>query len=247
MHFSLEMPLLKGTTMAVAVWGLLCPNFCSGHALTPAEALDRYLTSRDQQSACSDSVFNVQIDAAMPALRKQGGMSGLKLVSCTGQIVYRGLRFTVDKLVKTAVIARFLAHDTNPAERTGDIAVSRQNYWFTYSKTSDYNGLSAYVFLLAPRRKRAGLFRGELWLTADTAAPLRFWGDLVKSPSIFIRGFRLVQDYHRVGGCSQPLRLLLTAHTRIAGTVEMVIWLQPVEVGPKFQNGGQLSIADSDQ
>lgn len=241
------MPLLTTAAMAVAVLGLLFPGFCSGQPLTPAEALDRYLASGDQQPACSDSVFNVQIDASMPTLRKQGSMSGLKLVSCTGQIVYRGLRFTGDKLVKTAVIARFLDHDTNPAERTGDVAVSRQNYWFTYNKTSDYNRLTAYVFLLKPRRKRAGLFRGELWLTADTAVPLRLWGDLVKSPSIFIRSSRLVQDYQTVGACSQPLRLLLTAHTRIAGTVEMVIWLQPVEVVPKFQNGGQPPNADSEQ
>src|SRR5450755_333230 len=79
--------------------------------------------------------------------RPRGVASGLKLVSYTGQIVYRGLRFTGDKLVKTAVIARFLAHDTNPAERTGDVALSRQNYWFIYDRTSDYNGLTAYVFL----------------------------------------------------------------------------------------------------
>ncbi len=232
--------------MAVAVLGLLFPDFCSGQPLTPAEALDRYLASRDQQPGCFDSVFRVQIDASMPALRKQGSMSGLKLVSYTGQIVYRGLRFNGDKLVKTAVIARFLSHETNPAERTGDIAVSRQNYWFTYDRTSDYNGLTAYVFLLKPRRKRAGLFRGELWLTADTSVPLRLWGDLVKSPAIFIRSSRLVQDYQTVGGCSQPLRLLLTAHTRIVGTVEMVIWLHPVDV-LKLQNGGQPSNADSEQ
>ena len=238
--------MLAAIAMTVAVLGLLFPGFCSGQPLTPAEALDRYLASRDQRPACSDSVFKVQIDALMPALRKQGSMSGLKLVSYTGQVVYRGLRFNGDKLVKTAVIARFLAHETNPAERTGDVAVSLQNYWFTYDRTRDYNGLTAYVFLLKPRRKRAGLFRGELWLTADTAVPLRLWGDLVKSPSIFIRSARLVQDYQTVGGCSQPLRLLLTAHTRIAGTVEMVIWLQPVDI-LKLQNGGQSSIEDSEQ
>ncbi|MFY9643467.1 MAG: hypothetical protein WAK07_21575, partial [Rhodomicrobium sp.] len=85
---------MKTTTMALAVLGCLVPDFCSGEPLTPGEALDRYLASRDQQPACSDSVFNVQIDASMPALRKQGSMSGLKLVSYTGQIVYRGIRFT---------------------------------------------------------------------------------------------------------------------------------------------------------
>ncbi len=82
-----------------------------------------------------DSVFTVQIDASIPTLRKQCSMTGLKLVSYTGQVVYRGLRFTGDKLVKTAVIARFLFNDMEPAVRTADVAVSRQNYWFTYNKT----------------------------------------------------------------------------------------------------------------
>jgi hypothetical protein len=246
-------PLLVARFAAIALAALLpllFPVLCSARQLTPAEALDRYLArTGDPQSACSDSVFTVQIDASMPTLRKQGSMSGVKLVSQTGQIIYRGLRFTGDKLVKTAVIARFLANDANPAGRTGDVAVSGQNYWFAYNKTSDYNGLTAYVFLLKPRRKRAGLFVGELWLTADTAAPLRLWGDFVKSPSIFVRSLRFVQDYHTVAGCSQPLRLLLTTGTRIAGTVEMVIWQHPAadkaesteagESSSQFQYGGQ--------
>ena len=221
---------------------LLFPILCSAQQLTPAEALDRYL-ARDagQQSASAESVFTVQIDASIRTLHKQGSMTGLKLVSYTGQVVYRGLRFTGDKFVKTAVIARFLSHDTDPAVRSADVAVSRQNYCFTYNKISDYNGLTAYVFLLKPRHKRVGLLRGELWLTTDSAAPLRLWGDLVKSPSVFIRGFRFVQDYQMVAECSQPLRLLLTIRTRIAGTVEMVVWQHSAADSPKSIGAGESS------
>src|SRR6266478_5411298 len=97
---------------------LLFAGFCSGQSLTPDEAIDRYLTgSRERQLGCSDLLFAVQIDASLPKLKKQGSMSGLKVVSRTGQNVYRGLRFTGDKLVKTAVIARFLANDAKPPER----------------------------------------------------------------------------------------------------------------------------------
>jgi hypothetical protein len=126
-------------------------------------------------------------------------MVGLKVVSRTGQTVYRGLRFTGDNLVKTAVIARFL------------------------------DKLCAYVFRLKPTRKRIGLFKGELWLDATTAAPLRLWGDFVKSPSIVVRSFRFVPDYQRIGHCSQPLRLLLTVETRLVGKVEMAVWLHPID------------------
>jgi hypothetical protein len=225
---------MSTTGGAAAALALMLQAFSSAQTLTPAEALSDYLAdSRDHHPGCSDAVFTVQLDASLPALRKQGSMSGLKAISKTGQIVYRGLRFTGDNLVKTSVIARFLARDTNPPERDGDAGVTPQNYFITYDKTADYNGLTAYVFLLRPRRKRAELILGELWLTADTAEPLRLWGDMVKSPSIFIRSFRLVQDYQMIAGCSQPLRLLLTIGTRIAGTVEMVEWLHPAADEPQ--------------
>ena len=225
------------TTLAV-----ILPILCSAQSLTPPEALSQYLgRSRDRQPGCSDAVFTTRIDDSLPALRKQGSMSGLKRISRTGQIAYRGLRFTGDKLIKTAVIARFLASSTNPSERADSAGVTQQNYSFTYDRTADYNGLTGYVFLVKPRRKRAGLFRGELWLTADTAAPLRLWGDLVKSPSIFVRGFRFVQDYQVVAGCAQPLRLLVTARTRIAGRVEVVEWLHPAADKPQVNDAGESS------
>ena len=209
---------------------LLFAGFCSGQSLTPDEAIDQYLTaSRGPQPGCSDWVFAVQIDASLPKLKKQGSMSGLKVVSQTGQTVYRGLRFTGDSLIKTAVIARFLANDAKPAGRVAETDITRQNYSFLYDRTSEYNGRIAYVFRLKPMRKRVGLFKGELWLDTITAAPLRLWGDFVKSPSIFVRNFRLVQDYQRIGNCSQPLRLLLNVDTRIAGKVEMAVWLHPVD------------------
>src|SRR3981189_278791 len=130
---------------------LLPPGLCFSQSLTPREAVDRYLArSNDRLPGCSDWVFAVQIDASMPKLKKQGRMSGLKMVSRTGQAVYSGLRFTGDNLVKTAVIARFLANDGNPHEAAAETRVTRQNYSFSYQSTSDYNGLAAYVFRLIP-------------------------------------------------------------------------------------------------
>jgi hypothetical protein len=63
-------------------------------------------------------VFVVQIDASMSNLKKHGSVSGLKVVSQTSQTVYRGLRYTGDRLVKTMVFARFLANETKPLAGT---------------------------------------------------------------------------------------------------------------------------------
>jgi hypothetical protein len=217
-------------TLALA---LLFAGFCSAQSLTPDEAMDRYLTeSRERQSGWSDWVFAVEIDASLPDLKKQGSMSGLKVVSRGGQTMYHALCFRGDKFVETAVIARFLANDTKPPSRESAIDVTRENYSLSYDRTSAYNELTAYVFRLEPKRKRVGLLRGELWLDANSAAPLRLWGDFVKSPSIFVRSFRFVQDYQRIGHSSQPLRLLLTVETRIAGKAQMAIWLHPIDCEP---------------
>ena len=217
-----------GRSPVAATALILSATLCSAGTLTPAEALDRYLArERSDQTTCSTSVFAVQIDASLPALNRHGSMSGFKRIIQPGHAVYRGVRFTGDRLVKTQVIARFLAHETSPAEQSRDDSLTRLNYIFTFHGVSDYNGIAADVFLVKPRRKRTGVFQGELWLNAETAEPLRLWGDLVKSPSILVRSFRFVQDYQAVAGCTEPLRLLVTARTRIAGTAEIAVWLRP--------------------
>ncbi len=142
-------------------------GFCSGQSLTPDQAVERYLTaSRNRQPECSDRAFAVQIDASLSKLKKEGSMSGVKMMSRTGQAVYSGLQFSGDKLVKTAVIARFLAKEAKPPDRSAGTDVTRRNYSIVYDRTSPYNDLSAYVFRVKPVRKRKGLFKGELWLDA---------------------------------------------------------------------------------
>src|SRR5258708_13101836 len=131
----------------------LFAGFCSGQSLTPDEAIDEYLYGSHDHPGCSDGVFAVQIDASLPKLKNQGSMSGLKVVSRTGQTMYRGLRFTGDNLIKSAVIARFLAND---GKRPGQVAgtdVTRQNYSFVYDRPSGSTSLTPYVFRLNPLRK----------------------------------------------------------------------------------------------
>jgi hypothetical protein len=141
---------------------ILFARFCSGQSLTPDHAINRYLTrSRDRQPECSDGAFAVQIDASLPKLKKEGSMSGVKVISRTGQAVYRGLQFSRDKLVKTAVIARFLANEAKPPDQAAGTGVTRQNYSIVYDGASPYNELRAYVFRVKPIRKRKGLFKGS--------------------------------------------------------------------------------------
>ena len=87
MRFSQKRLSSESAALAVAtLLPLLLPILCSAEQLTPAEALDRYLAKAGgTPPASSDSVFTVQIDASIPALHKQGSMTGLKLVSYRGR------------------------------------------------------------------------------------------------------------------------------------------------------------------
>jgi hypothetical protein len=172
--------------------------------------------------------MEIEIQAALPKLKKQGTMDGLKVVSTSGHVAYRFLRFTGDKLIKTDVIARFLTAEAQSPEKLHDMGNTAGNYKFHFLRTADYQGGRAYVYQMRPSKKRLGLFKGELWLDAVSAAPLREAGELVKSPSFFIQRVRFVRDYPEHASCGPPHRTSITVQTRIVGDAEMVVWQHPV-------------------
>ena len=57
-----------------------------------------------------------------------------------------------------------------------------------------------------PRKKREGLFKGEIWIDTDTALPVREVGRFVKSPSVFLKkvDFTLTYDYAVLGNGAVP-------------------------------------------
>ena len=199
-----------------------------GEPLSAPETLVRYLNRSQSTCRLEDQAIEMDIQASLPKLKKQGTMHGLKVISSSGQVAYRFLRFTGDKLIKTDVIARFLTAEAQPPEHLGDIAITRGNYKFHFQRTADFQGTTAYVYQLHPKKKRAGLFKGELWLDGANGTPLRESGELVKSPSIFIQHFRFVRDYPEHASCVAPNRTSIMVQTRIAGNAEMVVLQHPV-------------------
>ena len=190
-----------------------------------ADVLDRYLRAKQAaQSELLEESMNVEIDASLPRLKKQASMYGLRLITRAGRVAYTMLRFSGDNVVKTQVIARFLNAEINQPSGGEDLTISAANYRFQYKGIADYAGRAACVFRVAPKRKRVGLFKGELWLDQATALPLREWGDLAKSPSPFVRRIRFVRDYVLTGGRTEVRRLILTARALFVGEVDMTMW-----------------------
>lgn len=215
-----------------------------GESATPTDVLNRYLHAKQtEQAEVQESPIEVEIDASVPRLKKRGSMYGLRLVTRAGQVVYSKLRFSGDNTVKTEIIARYLSAEIQRRPEGEDMTISLANYRFHYKGLADYAGKPAYVFRTEPKRKRVGLFKGELWLDPATALPFREWGDLVKSPSIFIKRVRFVRDYVLDGTRADPRRIILTARAFLMGDVEMTIWFG----GDASQNGESIKESASDE
>ncbi len=193
-----------------------------------SQLLEQYLRAFDSGSRVEtggSSPVAFEIDAALPKLRKHGILRGLRILTEAGRVAYTQLHFVGDEVIKTAVIARFLAADTKGRSGGEDLEITSRNYKFSYKGVASYNGRSALVFLTQPKRRQVGLFKGELWIDSETARPLREWGEFVKSPSVFLSRVYFVRDYDADSADSRLRRVIVRVHAAFAGPAELTMWL----------------------
>ena len=168
--------------------------------------------------------MEVDIEAELPNLKKQGRLHALRHISRLGRITYDALRFEGDRSVKSNVIARYLTAEAQVQDGdTSSFSIIPANYKFKYKRRLDVEGRPVHVFQLTPRKKRLGLFKGELWLDAETCLPIRESGRLVKTPSIFLKRIEFVREYEIRDGISVPLRIHSIVETRLVGKAELTV------------------------
>jgi hypothetical protein len=189
-----------------------------------ADIVERYLTSSQvQQENLRGMQMEVQISADLPKLHKAGKMSALRVISRLGKISYKMLGFSGDDTVKKDVIARYLNAETETQKDTSHYAITPANYKFKYKGFLEQSGNQIYLFDLKPRKKRVGLFKGELWLDAKTYMPIREEGEFVKNPSVFLKKVEFVRDYQIKDGIAVPKHIESRVDTRIVGRADITI------------------------
>lgn len=188
-----------------------------------AEVVGRYLTASQQQQAALRGVsMEVDIDAHVPKLQKEGKLHALRNISKLGTITYRMLGFNGDTSVKKEVIARYLAAEVE--SQTGpNISISPVNYNFKLKGLRDDQNGAYYVVAVSPRKKMVGLFKGELWLDRQTYLPLRESGRFVKNPSVFLKKMEFIKIYAVQDGVAVPQSLRSYIETRLFGPVQLSI------------------------
>jgi len=193
--------------------------------VAPLSIVDTYAAiSSAQSERMRGSSMEVDIEAALPKLKKQGRLHALRHISQLGRITYEILHFEGDNTVKTNVIARYLAADVqSQASDDSSLAVTPANYKFKYTGIISDAGRHVYVFHLTPKKKRVGAFKGELWLDSETCLPVRESGRWVKNPSLFVRRIDFVREYDIENGLAIPRQIESTVETRLVGKAELTV------------------------
>jgi hypothetical protein len=187
-----------------------------------AEIINKYLDAQQSRQGLAQSAsMEVDISASVPQLNEQGHLHALRRMSSVGRISYRVLGFQGDKTVKNQVIARYLEAEQQAHDKA-DLALTPANYKFKFKGERAAEGdRHVYVFDLAPRRKRVGLFKGEVWLDAASYLPVYEKGRLVKNPSIFFKRVRFERAYTIRNGVPVPEHTSSTIDTRLVGRVDL--------------------------
>jgi hypothetical protein len=209
-----------------AIFAFLSLGLMAEDAATPPDQIvENYCTATQSQEQSFDGTsMEVVIQASLPKLKKQGRLRGLRRISKLGRLTYDHLIFEGDGTVKNQVIARYLtaeveAHDEpSPAQ-----AVTPANYRFSYKSKAVIDGREVYLFAVSPKKKRVGLFKGQLWIDAATYLPVLESGYWVKNPSIFLKKVAFVRRFEIRDGISVPRQVASTVDTRIWGPAELEI------------------------
>jgi hypothetical protein len=212
--------------LAALLFLLLCAGLPAEDFSTPPDRIVENYTSatESQQRSFDGTSMEVEIQASLPKLKKHGKLHGLRRISKLGRITYEHLVFEGDGTIKNQVIARYLTAEVEARdEQAPSLAVTPANYKFSYKSKAMVDGRSVYLFAVSPKKKQAGLFKGELWIDAATYLPVLESGYLVKNPSVFLKRVAFVRKFEIRDGISVPRQVASTVDTRIWGTAELEI------------------------
>jgi hypothetical protein len=199
----------------------------TSYSREPATVVETYTAASSAQAErLRGTSMEVEIEASLPKLKKHGHLQALRRISRLGRISYEFIHFEGDKSIKSDVIARYLTADTQTEASDGSLAITPANYKFKYKGMATNDGRTVHVFQLTPRKKRVGLFKGDLWLDAETCLPVRESGRLVKLPSIFLRCIEFVREYEIHDGLVYPHSIESVVDTRLVGKAELRVRYQ---------------------
>jgi hypothetical protein len=176
---------------------------------------------------------NTLIHAQLPGTAQSGEYELERHYAAPRTLEFKAVRFTGDGFVKSNVITRLLQSEVDHVQKDDAslTALTPANYKFSYKGTSETEGRLVHVYQVKPHKKRAGLFKGKIFLDSRSGSLVHAEGSVIKSPSFFIKKIEFVQDYADVGPFTFPVHIHTEANTRLVGRAVVDIYqrdYQPV-------------------
>ena len=188
--------------------------------MAPQLALEIYQDRMAEQNAALLSYSaTTLVHAELPDAAQWGEFELQRHYAAPRSLSFAPVHFAGDSFVKTNVIGRVLQSEVDHLQKD-DLALTAltpANYKFSYKGTAQIQNRAVHVYQVKPRKKRAGLFKGHIFLDAHTGSLVRAEGTVVKSPSLFIKKIDFVQDYADVGSFTFPVHIHSEARTRLVG------------------------------
>jgi hypothetical protein len=201
--------------------GLSIAPPASGQSL----AFARYIASLQQRNPFSESgPVAVEIEASLPGLYKESRLLAIRQRGESERNEYRVLQIEGDATVLQEVIARYLEVQEQVEDLPwSSVSINPANYKFRYAGEVRTGDASAYVFRISPRKMRAGLIQGKLWIDSVTGAAVLQTGHFVKTPSAFSGRVEVVRETKLLAGRPRARITHVTIETRRVGRGELAI------------------------
>jgi hypothetical protein len=189
-----------------------------------ADILDKYVqATQNHEDDLRGASMDVDIDASVPKLKEHGKLRALRKISKVGQITYRVLGFQGDNTIKNQVIGRYLQAEQQ-GQGDNSLAVTPANYKFKFKgEKTTADGKQVYCFQVSPRKKKVGLFKGEVDLDTATYLPVFEKGRFVKNPSFFFKKVDFERTFTVKDGVAVPQNMSSTIDARLIGKVQLNI------------------------
>ena len=210
--------------------GLACAGDASGEGLPGAhhdrEAEERFEVhlEKSRNRILRGVSMVTRFAGKLTALDKAARVEARRHIGSDGAVDYDLISREGDKTIQKELINRFIGTEVEPHRLSGsNLAVTPDNYKFKFKGTREEAGRSVDVFEVHPKKKRVGLFKGEIWVDNETGLSVHEAGTLVKSPSVFLKNVRFVRDYEIRDGYALPKTTTIYTKTRFWGMAELDI------------------------
>jgi hypothetical protein len=177
----------------------------------PGAILERYNSATAERSLDTGAV-NVEIEASVPRLDKRARVEAIRTWA-DGKSAYQFVSVEGDSFVRKEMIGRYFAMDTE------GMAITKSNYKFRFVTTKG----NISVFQITPRRKRAGMIAGEMWIDTDSGVVTHLEGRVVKNPSMLLKRVDITQEMEIRDGVTVWRETHLGISTRFTGRAELTI------------------------